>query len=51
MMTHLEQQPGSFSPSSMSMGLGGPFMPELPPLPVEYPCISRLYLRISRTMS
>lgn len=35
MSTHLAQHPASCSPLSISMGLGGPFAPEVPPLPVE----------------
>lgn len=35
MSTHLAQHPASCSPLSMSMGLGGPFAPDVPPLPVE----------------
>lgn len=35
MSTHLAQHPASCSPLSISMGLGGPFAPEMPPLPVE----------------
>jgi hypothetical protein len=52
MITHFEQQPASCSPLSMSMGLGGPLAPELPPPPEPYMGPEpRLYLRISRTMS
>lgn len=42
MMMHLEQQPASDSPSLISILPLGPAAPLLPPLPVEYPCISRL---------
>jgi hypothetical protein len=49
MMTHL-QQPASLSLSLTSILLIGPPLFDVP-LPVEYPCISRLYRRISRTIS
>lgn len=49
-ITHLEQHPASASLSLTSIGLTAPFGAEAP-LPVEYPCISRLKRRISRTIS
>lgn len=49
-MMHLEQQPALVSLSLTSILLIW-LMPFEFPLPVEYPCISRLNLRISLTIS